>query len=45
MKNKIMILIGILGIILGIIYQVWRFHQISQELNISFIKAIILFSK
>lgn len=45
MKDKILIIIAILGMILGTLYQVWKLHQISQELNISFIRAAILFSK
>lgn len=45
MKDKVLITIAILGIILGIVYNVCRFNLISQELNISFMKAVFMFMR
>ncbi|MHA4987001.1 hypothetical protein [Cetobacterium somerae] len=45
MKNKVLIIIAILGIVLGTIYNIWRFNLISQELNISFMKAMFMFMR
>lgn len=45
MKNKVLIIIAILGIVLGTVYNIWRFNLISQELNISFMKALFMFMR
>lgn len=45
LKEKILITIGILIIILGTVFNVWRFQQISKKMNISFTRAVILFLK